>query len=85
MKIMSSILSKQDIQKDTRLANVEQALLMVAADYCKDSKKMWSFLRYCAEHPNERFFQAVANWSGYPYIGSADSPSGENFHDLFFE
>ena len=27
-----------------------------------------SFVKYCEEHPHERFWQALRNWSGYPFI-----------------
>ena len=26
------------------------------------------FLRYCEEHPQQRFWQALRNWTGYQFI-----------------
>ena len=26
------------------------------------------FLRYCEEHPQQRFFQALRNWTGYDFV-----------------
>ena len=30
--------------------------------------KLWSFVHYCYQHPTERFWQALRNWSGYWFI-----------------
>ncbi len=30
-----------------------------------------SFIRYCVRHPDERFWQALRNWSGYNFIYAA--------------
>ena len=32
-----------------------------------------SFVGYCEAHPNERFWQALRNWSGFPFIFVARS------------
>lgn len=29
---------------------------------------LWSFVKYCVEHPEERFWQALRNWSQYAAI-----------------
>lgn len=47
----------------------------------KTSKE--KLIKYINEHPQERLFQAIANWSGVPYLGYADTPDGKNFRDLF--
>jgi len=31
-----------------------------------------SFVLYCYQHPEERFWQALRNWSDYNFILSAD-------------
>jgi hypothetical protein len=31
----------------------------------RNSELLDSFIAYCAEHPNERFWQALRNWSGW--------------------
>jgi len=30
------------------------------------------FVSYCQQHPTERFWQALRNWSGYPFILTAE-------------
>lgn len=34
----------------------------------KNQKKLNSFIDYCRKHPEERFWQALRNWSGYSFI-----------------
>lgn len=34
----------------------------------KNQKSLASFVDYCLEHPEERFWQALRNWSGNDYI-----------------
>lgn len=34
----------------------------------KSSKLLGSFMAYCADHPDQRFWQALRNWSGNDYI-----------------
>jgi hypothetical protein len=34
----------------------------------KNGEKLLDFIRYCLEHPEERFWQALRNWSGYYFI-----------------
>jgi len=31
-----------------------------------------SFVAYLAEHPDERLWQALRNWSGYPFIYASE-------------
>lgn len=33
----------------------------------KNAKLLKDFTRYCDKHPNERFYQALRNWSGFSY------------------
>ena len=40
--------------------------------------------RYNLDHPDQRFFQLISNFTGIHYLGYADEPDGK-FHDLFFE
>lgn len=42
---------------------------------------LMSFLEYCRTHPEERFWQALRNWSGYQFIFAHDS-AGD--HDTFY-
>ena len=34
----------------------------------KSRKMLWSFIDYCVCHKEERFWQALRNWSGYAFI-----------------
>ena len=34
----------------------------------RSEEALHSFMRYCFEHPDERFWQALRNWSKYEYI-----------------
>lgn len=34
----------------------------------KSKENLVDFITYCLEHPEERFWQALRNWSGYYYI-----------------
>ena len=34
----------------------------------RNKKILDSFVKYCTEHPEERFWQAIRNWSTYGYI-----------------
>ena len=43
------------------------------------------FLEYVKKHPEERFWQALRNWSGYAFIyGSYTLVENENLEDTFF-
>jgi len=47
------------------------------------NKTLKSFVNYCLAHPQERFWQALRNFSNYPFIGY--SLDGKTFKDLFYE
>ena len=34
----------------------------------KSKKKLLDFINYCFNHPEDRFWQALRNWSGYHFI-----------------
>lgn len=34
----------------------------------KNGKLLASFIQYCTDHPEERFWQALRNWAGVNYI-----------------
>ena len=38
----------------------------------KNSKQLDSFIKYCEENPNLRFWQALRNWSGKAFILKAN-------------
>jgi hypothetical protein len=41
------------------------------------------FLTYCHDHPDERFWQALRNWSGYDYIVA--SSDGYDYDTFYWE
>lgn len=43
----------------------------------RNSEKLASFVKYCEEHPEERFWQALRNWSGYWAVLVVERPSEE--------
>jgi hypothetical protein len=34
----------------------------------RNSEVLADFVKYCNEHPTDRFWQALRNWSGYGFI-----------------
>lgn len=43
------------------------------------------FADYCRDHPTERFWQALRNWSGYGFILATNSPDAKSFaNDTFY-
>jgi hypothetical protein len=34
----------------------------------KNGQKLVEFIKYCMEHPEQRFWQALRNWSGYYFV-----------------
>lgn len=41
----------------------------------KSTQVLTDFVRYCREHPEERFWQALRNFSGYPFLYVSSIPS----------
>jgi hypothetical protein len=38
----------------------------------KNQKQLESFIAYCKAYPDQRFWQALRNWSGYAMIYGSD-------------
>ncbi len=49
----------------------------------RDEKIKRAFIEYLEKGTDERFFQALTNFTQLPYIGVASTPSGEGFRDLW--
>jgi len=49
----------------------------------RDKKIKEAFIKYLQKETDERFFQALTNFTHFPYIGIASSPKGDNFVDLW--
>lgn len=41
----------------------------------RNSKQLESFVEYCQAHPEERFWQAIRNWSGTAFIFKSNMPA----------
>lgn len=39
----------------------------------KNNKTLVDFIAYCQTHPEERFWQALRNWSGHKFVYVADA------------
>jgi len=52
----------------------------------RNTEHVASFISYCAKHPDERFWQALRNWSGwsYIYVSNGSGPGGEDVIDTFY-
>lgn len=51
----------------------------------KSEKLLIEFCQYCSEHPDERFWQALRNWSGYSYVCVSEHfPSDIDIIDTFY-
>lgn len=49
----------------------------------RDKQIKEAFIKYLQESTDERFFQALTNFTQLPYIGVAATPNGEQFRDLW--
>ncbi len=38
----------------------------------KNKEVLGSFIKYCREHPEQRFWQALRNWSGFGFVFLSD-------------
>ena len=47
----------------------------------RHEKLLKKFVAYCKAHPQERFWQALRNWSGVPFIFQGD---GATVVDTFY-
>ena len=50
----------------------------------RNSKVLKSFVRYCEKNPTMRFWQALLNWSGLPFIAWTNKPPSD-FKDKRFK
>lgn len=43
----------------------------------KNKKSLDSFIEYCQANPEQRFWQALRNWSGWPFIYASKTWPGD--------
>jgi hypothetical protein len=51
----------------------------------RNSKTLESFVAYCKARPSERFWQALRNWSGFPFIFAGYKRDEITFDTFNFE
>ena len=57
---------------------------VMSQDKTRNSEILSSFIAYCKAHPEERFWQALRNWSGYSFVLVSDfSPTDKSQEDTF--
>ena len=54
------------------------------ANTVRSEKTKIAFLKYLEEHPNERFWQSIRNFSGYAFILASDVLPNEGQVDTFY-
>lgn len=51
----------------------------------RSSEELAEFTRYCHEHPTQRFWQALRNWSGHNFIYATDElQENDKLIDTFY-
>lgn len=50
----------------------------------KSEAVLHDFVVYCHEHPQERFWQALRNWSKFSFIFGAMTHENESLVDTFY-
>ena len=51
----------------------------------KSKDTLIDFIKYCVENDNQRFFQALRNWSKFNYIVGFDKLPDEGIDTFYFE
>jgi len=67
----------------------EASVPVAPAQETRNSKVLANFVAYCQAHPEQRFWQALRNWSGYSFLfasrGSGfDNGIRKDFYDTFY-
>lgn len=53
----------------------------------RNAEVLADFIKYCNEHPDQRFWQALRNWSTYPFVYVSDNlitDTKANIEDTFY-
>jgi hypothetical protein len=51
----------------------------------KNRQILDDFVHYCVLHPEQRFWQALRNWSGFSFVGVKGIViDGNEWHDTFY-
>lgn len=62
------ITEKQASRLFLALKELNLIFIQKKMDNAKSQKELLSFIEYCVEHTDERFYQALRNWSGHNFI-----------------
>lgn len=54
-------------------------------DETRNSKVLKDFVAYCEAHKDQRFWQALRNWSGYPFIFAGMTQPNPSLEDDCFD
>ena len=49
----------------------------------RDKESKEDLIEYLKNSNDERLWQAITNWSGFPFIGRANDQNGKDFEDLW--
>ena len=75
-------MKKKPVQKIKQTSKkLATRLVKVKIPLSRNSAVLWSFCDYCSHHTQERFWQALRNWSGYSYIYANDC---DQIRDTFY-
>jgi len=50
----------------------------------RNEKVLDDFIRYCIMHPEERFWQALRNWSKFSFVFVATTHENSSLQDTFY-
>lgn len=67
-------------QEDSDKLNEYMAELYVS----KNAEVLAGFTAYCEQHPDERFWQALRNWAGVPFVLIGEELFGGKLEDTFY-
>jgi hypothetical protein len=74
------------LEKSEGTAGGEEILTEGDLTHCE--RELISFMSYCKDHPKERFWQALRNWSGWDYVlvnkGMSLGELGLDVHDTYY-
>lgn len=77
---MNEATRKQWSQETTDLTGISRRILLG-----RSGRTALSFVIYLIAHPEERFWQALRNWSGYNFVAASNDPVHDiMIHDTFY-
>jgi len=68
----------------THLESVRQGAALPPAKPTRNSKELADFVKFCEAHPEQRFWQALRNWTGYGFIVATNEGIHHRDLDTFY-